>query len=516
MKKQNFVWIILPLSLFIISCVSKNQQATNNGLYDELYRPQFHFSPEEKWMNDPNGMVYLNGEYHLFYQYYPDSTVWGPMHWGHAVSTDLVHWQHLPIALYPDSLGYIFSGSAVYDQYNTSELGTLENPPLVAIFTYHNIEKERAGQNDYQTQGIAYSTDKGRTWAKYNQNPVLSNPGIRDFRDPKVLWYQKDQKWIMTLAVQNHVEFYSSPNLKEWKKESDFGIDKGAHGGVWECPELLQIEQEVTHEKKWVLISSINPGGLNGGSATQYFVGNFDGNTFNTDQTETKWIDFGADNYAGVTWSNIPKADGRTLFIGWMSNWQYAEVVPTDKWRSAMTFPRELVLTTDNHIMSTPVKELENLRSRSAKLKEKNITNSVDLTTEIPFSIEHAELNFDFQFESQMKTISLVFSNSKEEKLVVKIDKENQSLTIDRTKSGSIMFSKYFYARHTAPIKLEKELKIQILLDVSSIELFANDGLITMTDIFFPSEPFSNVMIETEGDPVILKDCTIYKLNSIW
>jgi fructan beta-fructosidase len=230
----------------------------------EAFRPQFHFTPKTAWMNDPNGLVFYEGEYHLFYQHYPDSTVWGPMHWGHAVSTDLIHWEHLPIALYPDSLGYIFSGSAVVDWKNTSGLGSVEQPPLVAIFTYHDAAGERAGKIDYQTQGIAYSLDKGRTWTKYNHNPVLANPGIIDFRDPKVAWNEVSNQWVMTLAVKDHIEFYGSPDLKKWNKLSEFGKSLGAHGGVWECPDLFPLKDEAgnTH---WVLFVSINPGGPQGG-----------------------------------------------------------------------------------------------------------------------------------------------------------------------------------------------------------------------------------------------------------
>jgi fructan beta-fructosidase len=228
---------------------------SNNTLteFNEMHRPQFHFSPPANWMNDPNGMVYYEGEYHLFYQHHPDSTVWGPMHWGHAVSRDMVHWEHLPVALYPDSLGTIFSGSAVMDLNNTSGFGTADNPPMVAIYT-------SAGKT--QQQSIAYSLDKGRSWTKYERNPVLPNPGIPDFRDPKVSWNDQANKWVMSLAVEDHISFYSSPNLKEWQHESDFGSDIGAHGGVWECPDLFKMKVEGSDEERWVLLVSINPGGL--------------------------------------------------------------------------------------------------------------------------------------------------------------------------------------------------------------------------------------------------------------
>ena len=284
--------------MFYLSCGSAQKQQE----YNEPHRPQIHFSPKEKWMNDPNGMVYHNGTYHLFYQYYPDSTVWGPMHWGHATSNDLVHWQHQPVALYPDSLGYIFSGSAVVDSNNTSGFGKDGKAPLVAIFTHHDPKGEKNGTATFQNQSIAYSVDEGKTWVKYANNPVVKNPGIRDFRDPKVSWYEAGKKWIMTLATLDHITFFSSPNLKDWTKESEFGKEVGAHGGVWECPDLFPLDYN--GQKIWILVVNINPGGPNGGSATQYFTGGFDGNKFIPYQTDTRWLDYGPDEYAGITWSN--------------------------------------------------------------------------------------------------------------------------------------------------------------------------------------------------------------------
>jgi fructan beta-fructosidase len=321
--KEMKSWSVLTFIIIALSACQQNRSSENSSgmaVY-ETYRPQYHFTPQTGWMNDPNGMVYYEGEYHLFYQHYPDSTVWGPMHWGHAVSQDLIHWQHLPVALYPDKLGYIFSGSAVVDWNNTSGLGTAEAPPMVAIYTYHDPGGERQGRIDFQTQGIAYSVDKGRTWTKYEKNPVLPNPGIRDFRDPKVSWNEVSKQWVMTLAVKDHIEFYGSPDLKKWSKLSEFGNTIGAHGGVWECPDLFSLK-DGEGNSKWVLFVSINPGGPQGGSATQYFIGNFDGKNFMPQDTLARWIDYGADNYAGVTWSDIPASDGRRLFIGWMSNWQ--------------------------------------------------------------------------------------------------------------------------------------------------------------------------------------------------
>jgi fructan beta-fructosidase len=323
---SGFLVVGLLSSFGIVS----SQTRLPNDFYKEEHRPQFHFSPPQKWMNDPNGMVYFNGSYHLFYQYYPDSTVWGPMHWAHATGSDLVHWKNEPIALYPDSLGYIFSGSAVVDKKNTTGFGKNGKIPLVAIFTHHDPKTE--GRTDFENQSIAYSLDEGKTWTKYAGNPVLKNPGIVDFRDPKVMWYENRQKWVMTLATKDRVTFYSSPNLKEWKKESEFGEKVGAHGGVWECPDLFSLD--FNGKTYWVLFVSVNPGGPNKGSATQYFIGEFDGSKFTPLDTDARWVDWGADNYAGVTWSNT---GNRRIFLGWMSNWQYAQVVPTQKWRSAMT-----------------------------------------------------------------------------------------------------------------------------------------------------------------------------------
>ncbi|HTJ52695.1 MAG TPA: glycoside hydrolase family 32 protein, partial [Cyclobacteriaceae bacterium] len=337
--KINLYSCLLLIIVVVTSCGKKSASivAPDSLYYNEAHRPQLHFSPKEKWMNDPNGMIYYQGEYHLFYQYYPEAMVWGPMHWGHAVSTDMIHWQHLPIAIYPDSLGLIFSGSAVADENNTSGLGTTEKPPMVAMFTYHSMEKEKAGKIDYQNQGIAYSIDKGRTWTKYDHNPVLKNPGIKDFRDPKVFWHAETKKWIVILAVHDHIELYSSDDLKTWHKLSEFGKTYGTHGGVWECPDLFQVKVEKENSKKWVMLVSVNPGGPNGGSGTQYFTGDFDGVKFVADENKKtiKWLDYGPDDYAGVTWSNTPGE--RKLFLGWMSNWAYAQQVPTSPWRSAMT-----------------------------------------------------------------------------------------------------------------------------------------------------------------------------------
>ena len=271
----------------------------------------------------------------------------------------LVYWEHKPIALFPDENGYIFSGSAVVDRNNTSGLGTQDNPPLVAIFTYHDINKEKDGSDDFQTQGIAYSLDNGHSWTKYHANPVLGNEGIKDFRDPKVFWHEPTQSWIMVLVAGDRAQFYRSDDLIDWTFLSEFGKDAGAHGGVWECPDLFPLKAPGSVEEKWVLIISINPGAPNGGSGTQYFIGEFDGTTFTSDQKEDKWIDWGTDNYAGITYNNEP--NNQRIFIGWMSNWAYARDTPTEEWRSAMTIPRSLSLIKFGDIYELTSYPLDNL-----------------------------------------------------------------------------------------------------------------------------------------------------------
>lgn len=485
------------------------QQAYN--FYSEPHRPRIHFSPKEKWMNDPNGMVYHRGMYHLFYQYYPDSTVWGPMHWGHAVSKNMIRWKHRPIAIFPDSLGYIFSGSAVVDVNNTSGFGKKGKAPLVAIFTHHDPNGERAGRNDYQYQSLAYSIDKGKTWIKYAGNPVLKSPGINDFRDPKVMWYEPGKKWVMTLAVKDRIFFYSSNDLTNWTKESEFGEGLGAHGGVWECPDLFSME----HDGKpvWVLIVNINPGGPNGGSATQYFLGDFDGKNFVNLDTTTRWLDFGPDEYAGVLWSNT---GNRKLFLGWMSNWLYAQAVPTEKWRSAMTIPRELKLMrtgTGLFVGSMPVDELSKIGSKRIIMNDIPVQQEVNLSEKIKELSFPAILNLSFE---EIKDFSIRISNGAGEALLIGFDKKQNKYYIDRTNSGKTNFHKDFAARHFAPrFTTDSKMEISLVIDVSSVELFADDGLTVMTEIFFPNLPYDRVHVQS-NDELHIKKLEYMRLKNIW
>lgn len=517
---KNLKMLLLAVSLMLASLFGTSKLAAQKK-YNEPYRPQFHFSPEAHWMNDPNGMVYFEGKYHLFYQYYPEASVWGPMHWGHAVSNDLIHWKHLPVALYPDSLGYIFSGSAVVDKENTSGLGQKGVPPMVAIFTYHDSKAEKAGKIDFQNQGIAFSLDKGRTWTKYKNNPVLKNPGIRDFRDPKVIWHKPSKKWIMTLATLDCVTFYSSLDLKSWTKESSFGKEIGAHGGVWECPDLFRLKVDGSDASKWVLFVSVNPGGPNGGSATQYFVGNFDGHQFIPEHTDTKWVDWGRDNYAGVTWSNVPGTDGRRLFLGWMSNWAYAEKVPTTAWRSANTIPREVTLkrVKNNYLLvSNPVKELNLIRN--SKLTSTNNSETISGEKEIGLngvSLSQCEMNIDFSVEKGIpESFGLVLENDLKESMKIEYSKESSQFIVDRSNSGKMSFSDQFAGIAKAPYSLNKEVQLHILADASSVEIFIDGGMLVMTELVFPTEKFNHLKVYSSGGEVMLRKFGIVGLKRIW
>ncbi len=517
------VSLIAVVTVLFVSGSCKNKEQKQSAIienaqtdyYAEPYRPQFHFSPEEKWMNDPNGMVYHEGVYHLFYQHYPNDIVWGPMHWGHAVSRDLVHWEHKPIALYPDENGMIFSGSAVVDKNNSSGFGSAENPPLVAIYTYHLMAGEKAGRTDFQTQGIAFSLDNGDNWTKYEGNPVIGNEGIKDFRDPKVIWHEASKKWVMTLVAGDHAKFYGSKDLKQWELIGEFGKDYGAHGGVWECPDLIPMKVEGSEEEKWVLLISVNPGAPNGGSGTQYFVGNFDGNTFTTDQNETKWIDWGTDNYAGVTYNNIP--NGEHIFIGWMSNWTYARDTPTEKWRSAMTLPRKLLLKKVNgryQLINYPIEELNSLVRTNTKREIEIKAGEVET---IPFD------NFnrsEVKFHSASKVFRLTFLNSLDEKLILTLDAEQNSFLLDRAKSGKVGFQEDFGKKvQQMPIKTlpNEYFEVRMFLDQSSIEVFVNKGQYVMTAQIFPNENYNSLKIENVSqEQLLLKNFEIGTVKRIW
>ena len=454
------------------------------------YRPKIHFTPQAHWMNDPNGMVFYKGTYHLFYQYYPDSTVWGPMHWGHASTKDLIHWEHLPIALYPDSLGYIFSGSAVADLKNTSGFGKNGIVPLVAIYTNHDPKGEKEKSTTYQNQSLAYSLDEGKKWIKFAGNPVLKSPDITDFRDPKVMWYERGHTWIMTLATKDRITFYSSTNLKTWTKQSEFGEKIGGHGGVWECPDLFPLTKG--GKTYWVLLVSINPGAPNGGSGTQYFVGDFDGKVFKPLTTKTRWIDYGTDNYAGVTWSNT---GNRRIFLGWMSNWLYANQVPTKEWRGATTVPREFSLANNSQeiiLVTQPIKELDKIDCESESKENIKITALQEVFSgkNVPFKVELQA--------AKLESFVLYLRNKLGEQILIGYDKKSNQYFMDRTKSGNTSFNPEFSKVHYAPrVSSTDNLKLKLIVDVTSVELFADDGMTAMTDILFPNAKMDRISISS-------------------
>ena len=474
---------------------------------DEKFRPQFHFTPEANWMNDPNGMFFLDGTYHLYFQYYPEDNIWGPMHWGHATSKDMISWEEQGIALEPDEKGYIFSGSAVVDRENTSGFGKDSIAPVIAIYTYHDPEGAEKGKIDYQSQAIAYSMDKGQTWTKFDGNPVIPNPGIENFRDPKVMRDTVNDQWLMALATTEKTLFYASSDLKKWKKLSEFGEGTGAHNGVWECPDFFPMKVEDTGEQKWVLIQSLNPGGYNGGSGTQYFVGDWDGKTFtpeenmeNLEEKHSYWLDFGRDNYAGVTWSNIK--DGRTLFMGWMSNWLYAQEVPTTTWRSAMTVARELVLSKKDgnyRIYSKPVEELSNY---TAPLNSSLNTSEKGVFTYSPESeLQSNRFKIEIPIKDQKK-IEFRIGNE-QDSLIFGLNIPDKQFYVNRRNSGLTDFKKNFAEKiSTAPrIANNDTLVVDLVIDKTSVEIFYDEGATVMTEIFFPEKPYKKLSIHSEMPP---------------
>ncbi|MCZ8332100.1 MAG: glycoside hydrolase family 32 protein [Flavobacterium sp.] len=475
----------------------------NKATYSEQYRPQFHFTPEAKWMNDPNGLVYFNGKYHLFYQYFPDGIIWGPMHWGHSESTDLIHWKQLPIALYPDKLGWIFSGSAVIDKNNTAGFG---KNAMIAIYTYHNDEIWKSGKKNTESQAIAYSLDEGKTWTKYNDNPVLNNSEEQDFRDPKVFWHEETSKWIMSLAVGDKIKLFSSSDLKKWNEESTFQPDNDTKNlGVWECPDLFPMKTK-TGETKWVLIINHGDKGPNGGSCTRYFIGNFDGKTFQETQ-KALWLDYGTDYYAAVTFSNVP--DDKKIVLGWMSNWQYATKVPTETWRSAMTLPRELELIKNGIFYALEQKMVNQFHAITKPIFSQK-------TVSMPFSkeIDLSQTEITFDLEKNTDEFTIEFSNSKNE--VFKIQLKNNEIITDRSQSGKIDFSETFAnTRQVMPLAGEKVNSVQLILDKSSVEILLNNGRFSMTNLFFPNEDYTILSIKSSPKKK-LKNLKINSVSSIW
>lgn len=472
----------------------------------EKFRPVYHHTPAYGWMNDPNGMFYKDGVYHLYFQWNPYGSVWANMHWGHSTSTDLMHWNFEGCAIVPDAWGAIFSGSCVVDHNNTAGFG---KGAVVAFYT----SAKATPWGDVQSQSMAYSLDNGKTFTKYEGNPILTS-SEKDFRDPKVFWYAPGKHWVMILAVGQHMEIYSSVNLKEWKKESEFGAMQGAHGGVWECPDLVEIPVEGTREKKWVLICNLNPGGPFGGSAAQYFVGSFDGKKFvNESPTQTKWMDWGKDNYATVTWNNAP--DGRCIALGWMSNWQYANNVPTRQYRSANTLARDLTLYREGqelYLKSTPSVEVKKARGKKVSIPSFKVSEKHEMVNLFEEKQGAYEVEIVIQNAGASK-IAFCLLNDKGEKVSMYYDLNRKQFVMDRSESGTVDFSKDFPAVTVAPANVDKELTLRLFVDRSSIEAFGEDGKFVMTNLVFPSQPYVKMCFEADKNGYAVKSLNVYKLQ---
>lgn len=470
----------------------------------EKYRPYLHFAPKKNWMNDPNGLVYFQGEYHLFYQHNPNDSTWGPMHWGHAVSKDMITWEELDIALYPDEIGTIFSGSAVVDWSNTSGFFS-DNPGLVAIFTHHKDEEN--GKPHEQFQSLAFSHDQGRTWTKYAGNPVLAHETKADFRDPKVFWHHETTKWMMVLATGQTVSFYSSSNLIDWQFESEFGNGIGSHDGVWECPDLFQLKSEDSGEARWVLFVSIGDDiQFEAGSRTQYFIGSFDGSHFTSDNDSINWLDFGKDNYAGVSFSDIPDEDGRRIYLGWMSNWRYANQVPTEGWRSQMTLPRELSLRKRNEgyrVIQKPVRELNAYFSKKEEIHDVIVSEDEPKKYSLGGSYQEITLNIE---NMGARKFGINLHHTKEQTTIFTFDTAENVLSLDREKSGEIGFCDNFPYVQKVEVGNINFVQLRMVIDSSSVELFVNEGDYALTSLIYPDNACEEVSIFSLEGEIKLSD----------
>ena len=472
----------------------------------ETYRPVYHHTPVYGWMNDPNGMFYKDGVYHLYFQYNPYGSMWANMTWGHSTSTDLTHWTYEGTAIVPDAWGAIFSGSCVVDKDNTAGFG---KGAVVAFYT----SAKSTPWGDIQSQSMAYSLDNGKTFIKYEHNPILTSTE-RDFRDPKVFWYAPGKHWVMMLAVGQEMQIYSSGNLKEWKKESSFGAMQGAHGGVWECPDLVEVAVEGSKEKKWVLICNLNPGGPFGGSAAQYFVGSFDGKKFvNESPTQTKWLDWGKDNYATVTWSNAPA--GRCIALGWMSNWQYANSVPTTQYRSANTLARDLTLYRvggELYLKSKPSPEIKKARAEEKKIPTFEVKGNYEVASLLADNKGAYEIEMAIENKGTSK-IDFSLMNEKGEKVAMYYDVVRKQFVMDRSASGIVGFSRDFPAVTVAPVRNTDQIHLRLFIDRSSVEAFGEEGEYVMTNLVFPAEPYNRMVFSSDKGSYIVKSMNVYRLQ---
>jgi fructan beta-fructosidase len=475
-------------------------------LYDEPLRPRFHFTPARNFMNDPNGLVFYEGEYHLFYQHNPYGQKWGHMSWGHAVSRDLLHWEHLPVAIEEADGVMIFSGSVVVDWRNSSGLCRPRadvTSCLVAIYTGHGRGK--------QTQNLAYSHDRGRTWTKYAGNPVL-DPGLKEFRDPKVFWHEATGRWIMLAVVADRhiVRFFGSRDLKQWEMLSEFG-PAGAAGGVWECPDLFQLAVDGNPaDTRWVLDVDLNPGGVAGGSGGQYFVGTFDGRRFVNENPadQTLWVDYGKDFYASLSFSDIPASDGRRIWMAWISNWLYANEEPTATWRGAQSIPRELTLQrlpNGVRLVQKPIRELRALRESVAPSA---ITGAMPLGPSVEIELELAS--------GDWRQAGLRLFNVHGEAVTIGVDAQPLEVFVDRRQSRAAPFHKDYPGRHGGPVRWrDGRVSLRVLFDRSVVEVFANDGETVVSERVYPTRPLDRLEL-LPGAPASVRSARLWPLRSVW
>ena len=503
---------------------------TFNTANTDYYRPVYHHTPLYGWMNDANGLVYKDGEYHLYFQYNPYGSKWGNMHWGHSVSKDLVHWQHLDPAIARDTLGHIFSGSTVIDKNNSAGYG---KDAMIAFYT-------SASDEHGQIQCMAYSTDNGRTYTKYEKNPILTPfDGLKDFRDPKVFWYEPAQKWYMIVSADKNMRFYSSTDLKQWEYLSQFGEGYGVQPNQFECPDFIQLPVDGNKDNmKWVMIVNVNPGCPFGGSATEYFVGTFDGKEFkcDNDKSVTKWLDFGKDHYATVCFSNT---GDRVIAVPWMSNWQYANVTPIRQYRGANALPRELSLYTKDgevYMAANAVKETEGLRKETRKVDNFSL-NGEQTVSDVVAAQECAfEVEMDVT-PGKANTVGFDLMNTKGEKTKIYLDMKAGRVVMDRTESGLVAFGEkaepHFKENHDrrktesvnyvndfalgtwAPLSLceGKTYHLNVFVDKCSVEIFVDGGRIAMTNLVFPTVPYNALRFYAEGGEAKVENLNIHKLG---
>ncbi len=533
-----------PVLATIVFLLAIGSGAIAQDSYNQPWRPQYHFTPSHNFMNDPNGMVFYKGEYHLFYQYNPEGQVWGHMSWGHAVSTDMVHWKHLPLAIPEDPEYMIYSGSAVVDWNNSSGLCKSTDPKdpscLIAIYAADYHQKR-------EKMHIAYSNDRGRTWTNYKGNPVI-DVDADDFRDPKVFWYAQQKKWVLVAVMADHRKalFFSSTDLKKWTKISEFG-PAGDDSGQWECPDLLELPIEGTKESRWVLVINRNPGAPAGGTGVRYLTGDFDGTQFVEKESagQKLWADYGKDFYATNSFNDMPMGDARKVWIGWTSNWLYAKDEPTVLWRGAQSIPRSLSLRwvkkdlapkdpapqtnksdKSGHpadslasgqllMVQTPVRELQSLRSTIFVSNDVTVQEAKGRMTHALVRGETYEIEADLE-PGDANEIGLRLRKGDDVETIVGVVPASNTLFVDRTKSGDVSFSKDFPGRFSTTLVDTRRVKLHIFVDRSSVEVFANNGEKVMTDRIYPPAGSTGIEVYATGSGGKVVSLTVWQLQSIW